>query len=103
MAEGVEQIEKYKRTFWKIGMWLCVFTVITVALAYVEFKSHSMNILIGMIIATFKASLVALIFMHLKDEKKLIYKVLFFTVILVIALFTLFIVAYHSNIIYSGF
>ncbi len=44
---------------------------------------------IGMLVATFKAGLVAAIFMHLSSERKLIYRVLIFTVFFVFALFWL--------------
>jgi cytochrome c oxidase subunit IV len=46
---------------------LLVLTGITVAASYVNFGSA--NIVVAMVIATLKASLVALIFMHLKDDK----------------------------------
>jgi hypothetical protein len=56
----------------------------------VELPTHSLNILVGMIVATFKASLVALIFMHLNHERSVIYKVLVFTVVWFLVLFVLF-------------
>ncbi len=46
---------------------LLVLTAITVAASYVNFGSA--NIVVAMLIATIKASLVAMIFMHLKDDK----------------------------------
>ncbi len=46
---------------------LLVLTVITVAASYFDFGSA--NIVIAILIATIKASLVALFFMHLKDDK----------------------------------
>jgi cytochrome c oxidase subunit 4 len=46
---------------------LLVLTVITVGASYVDFGSG--NIVIALFIATIKASIVALFFMHLKDEK----------------------------------
>ena len=42
-----------------------------------------------MLVATFKAGLVAMIFMHLSAEKQLIYRMLIFTVFFVLALFWL--------------
>jgi len=42
-----------------------------------------------MLVATFKAGLVAAIFMHLASEKKMIYRILIFTVYFVLGLFWL--------------
>lgn len=95
MADSPEAIHKAIKKIKLIGWVLAIFTVITVGLSYVELPSHSWNIIVGMIVATFKAGLVALIFMHLNHEAKLIYKVLAFTVAFALALFLLF---YFSNI-----
>ena len=46
---------------------LLVLTVITVGASYLDFGSG--NIVVAVFIATIKASLVALFFMHLKDDK----------------------------------
>jgi len=82
-----------------IGVILLAGTAATVALSYVDFGSDALNILFGMLLATFKASLVALIFMHLKEEKKTIYQFLFFTVIFVIGLFALSLLAFKDHIV----
>jgi cytochrome c oxidase subunit 4 len=69
---------------------LIVFTVVTVLVAYIHFKSELVNVLIALAIAFIKATLVARFFMHLKFEGKLIYLILFaplaLCVILVMAL-----------------
>ncbi len=46
---------------------LLFLTVVTVGASYVDFGSG--NVVIALFIATIKASLVALFFMHLKDDK----------------------------------
>ena len=46
---------------------LLILTGITVGASYFDFGSA--NVVVAMFIATIKASLVALIFMHLKDDK----------------------------------
>jgi cytochrome c oxidase subunit IV len=53
-----------------IGTWiaLMVFTVITVGVSYVDFGDF--NLWIAMLIATCKASLVALLFMHLRWDER---------------------------------
>lgn len=87
--DNPEYLQKQSRLIWKIGIALIILTVATVGLQYVDFGSHNRNIVIGLLIAAFKSSLVALIFMHLKGERGLIYKFLAFTVVFVIGLFTL--------------
>lgn len=53
-----------------LGTWigLMVFTVITVAASYVDFGD--VNLWIALLIATVKASLVALLFMHLRWDER---------------------------------
>ncbi len=48
---------------------LLILTGVTVGAAYVDFGSSTVNLIIAMLIATLKASLVALIFMHLRHDK----------------------------------
>ena len=70
-----------------IGVWaaLTVLTVITVGASYIEWGG-SLDIVIAMGIATVKAVLVALFFMHLKYDRKL-YSVVFVAPLLFLALF----------------
>lgn len=53
-----------------IGVWLAlmVLTFITVAVSYFDFGS--MNMIVAMVVATLKASIVALFFMHLAFDEK---------------------------------
>ncbi len=60
--------DHHSRTYLKIWGTLLVLTVVTVAAAYQNFGVF--NILIAMLIATIKAVLVALYFMHLKDDRR---------------------------------
>ncbi|HSH37730.1 MAG TPA: cytochrome C oxidase subunit IV family protein [Chthoniobacterales bacterium] len=82
-------VSKHVRKYLMVGALLLVFTVITVALSYFDFGSHKANIAVGMFVATIKAGMVAMIFMHLSAEKQLIYRVLIFTGLFVLALFWL--------------
>lgn len=94
MADSPEAIKKSIRLYMLIGAILFVCTVLTVAVAYVpalDFGKHGfdhVDAIIGVIIATIKATLVALIFMHLNHEKKLIYVLfgmgLFFGAVLIL-------------------
>lgn len=56
-------------TYYKILGILLVFTVITVAVARIDFGS--MNTVIAMLIASIKATFVLAYFMHLKYDNKL--------------------------------
>ena len=70
-----EEIAKTKRAFLVVGGILGVCTVLTVAVAVIpalDFGEHGFSTadaVLGLAIATFKASCVALIFMHLKFGK----------------------------------
>lgn len=103
MADNLEEIQKSVKKYMLIGFTLLVFTVITVGLSYVELPSHGLNILVGMIVATFKAALVALIFMHLNHERSVIYKVLAFTALFALVLFILFHWTHLDPLIFEGF
>ncbi|MFN7140309.1 MAG: cytochrome C oxidase subunit IV family protein [Limisphaerales bacterium] len=73
-------VKKDVRKYLLIFGALIVGTIITVAVSYVDFGSHTRNIIVGLIIATAKAFLVAGYFMHLMSERKLIYGILLVTV-----------------------
>ncbi|WP_395749516.1 cytochrome C oxidase subunit IV family protein [Prosthecobacter sp.] len=102
MADNVEELQKTIKKYLIIGVALIALSGFTVYLSYVELPTHSLNILVGMIVATFKAALVALIFMHLNHERALIYKVLAFTVAFVIALFALIIFSHEDPLEFKG-
>jgi caa(3)-type oxidase subunit IV len=96
-------LQKHVKTYLFIGALLLLGTAFTIAIAFYEFPTHSMNIIVGMIVATIKASLVALIFMHLNHEKPLIYKFLAFTTVFCIVLFVLFIFSNGDPLVDHGF
>ena len=58
---------KEARTFTIVLLILVVFTFITVGASYVDFGTFS--VIVAIVIATIKASLVALVFMHLRHDK----------------------------------
>lgn len=68
MGDAHADVGKHMRLYIAVFGALAVFTLVTVAASTVDFGG-SMNIIIALIIATIKASLVAAIFMHLKWEK----------------------------------
>ena len=79
MANSPEEIKKAVRTYLIVGFILFVGTVTTVLVAsYPPFDvgAHGFDkwdCILGLTIATIKATLVAAIFMHLNHEKKAIY------------------------------
>ena len=84
-AHSADDIKKSIRTYYTIFGALMVLTVITVAVSYVHLPV-AMAILVALVVATIKGSLVALYFMHLLHERKVIYWVLTLTLILFIFL-----------------
>ncbi|MEM9398855.1 MAG: cytochrome C oxidase subunit IV family protein [Verrucomicrobiota bacterium] len=102
-AHEMEHLRKHMKLYWGIFWALIVFTVITVLVSFVDLGADGIgapDIVLGLVIATIKASLVAVFFMHLSDEKKLIYVILLFSTVFVIALFVLSIWAYYNKIEY---
>ena len=80
-----QQVIKY----WKIFAILLVCTVFTVLAAKTNFDiegSIAGGFFVGLAIASLKGYLVAFNFMHLNDEKKIIYWILLLTVIFLIVL-----------------
>lgn len=92
MAEVTHDYSKTKKTYTAVGIALFVFTSVTVALGlYPPFDfgppgPTASDFVIGLAVATTKASLVALIFMHLNHERGLVYKLLLFTCIIAFGL-----------------
>ena len=83
---------KHVKGYLFVGAVLLVCTGLTVGLSYVDFENnlgHNWNFIIAMHLATFKAGLVAAIFMHFKGEKITIWRFLIFTAFFVTGLFML--------------
>lgn len=80
-----EAIRKETRTYIKVFIALAVLTVLTVAVSYFH-MSPVMAVVVALLIATFKGSLVAGFFMHLFHERKMIYWILLLTVVFFLVL-----------------
>ena len=93
-------VSKHLRGYLMVGGTLLFFTALTVFLSYVNFGSQKANVAVAMVVATFKAGLVAYIFMHLSAEKKLIYRILIFTAIFVFGLFWLIYLAWYDPVVH---
>ena len=95
-------LRSHVRTYLKVGVVLILFTFITCAVAYwVDLGDKHLNIALGLLIASFKVSLVCLIFMHLNHERGLIYKVMLFAMVFFAAMMFLFVLAYMDPIMNS--
>jgi cytochrome c oxidase subunit 4 len=70
MGASHADISKHVKVYMMVFMALAAGTVITVLAANVDFGGH-LNVAVALLIATVKASLVALIFMHLKWDRSI--------------------------------
>ncbi len=86
-----EPMPHHEIPYLKVFAALMVLTIITVAIGiFLRFENEFVNVLLALLVAAVKGSLVAMYFMHLKYEGKLIYLIfiapLVLCVILVVAL-----------------
>lgn len=93
-GDSPEEIKKAVKKYALVGACLFIGTLLTVAVAVVPWMDYGNkgfstgDLVIGLLIASVKASLVMYYFMHLNSEKKMIY---FFGVLAIImALFLYF-------------
>jgi caa(3)-type oxidase subunit IV len=111
--EYAHEVQAHVTKYLMVGGLLLAFTIITVALSYVDFgvvlshlfhtnlsegQGRKANVTVALLVATFKAGLVAAIFMHLAAEKRLIYRILIFTGFFVFGLFWLIYLAWYDPI-----
>jgi cytochrome c oxidase subunit 4 len=93
MSVDAEVIQKQVKTYIKVYVGLLLLTVLTVAVAYVQW-TPAMGVLVALLIAGAKAALVSMFFMHLKTEKSTVYYMLLLTIfmfllVLFLPLFTM--------------
>ncbi len=74
-AVSQEEFKKHLKIYWMIFVALAFLTVVTVGIAYYHLP-HTVAIVVAMIVASIKGSLVAAFFMHLNHEKTIIYATL---------------------------
>ena len=109
MADSPDAIQKSLRLYKFIGLVLFGGTILTVAVAMVpwlDVGQHGFDMwdmILGLAIATVKASLVAFIFMHLNHEKRLIYWLFGFGLVAAFFLIALIGLAKWDPIQYNGF
>ncbi len=109
MADSPEAIQKSLRLYKLIGGVLFAGTIITVMVAtvpWLDVGGHGFDLwdmVLGLAIATVKASLVAAIFMHLNHEKSLIYLLFGMGIFFAVAMAALIGLAKWDPIHYNGF
>jgi cytochrome c oxidase subunit IV len=79
-AHASDDVSKHVKTYFMVFGALMVLTVVTVAVSYLHLPVHQ-AIIVALLIATIKGSMVAMFFMHLNHERKIIYWVLMLTVV----------------------
>lgn len=68
MSDAHADISKHVKAYIRVFAVLAILTIVTVAISRIHFPGSG-NIVVALVIAAFKASLVAAVFMHLKWEK----------------------------------
>jgi cytochrome c oxidase subunit 4 len=89
MAHSEEDVSGHVKVYISIFVALLVLTGVTVGVSYLHLSSITLRIIVALLVAGTKASLVALFFMHLKTEKLWVYTTLAFTAFFVLLAFAL--------------
>lgn len=92
-----EDIKKHVRVYVTVFVALLALTIVTVTISYLNLTVVP-AIIVALIIASVKGSLVASYFMHLISEKKLIFAALILTVVFFLALIFLPILAMSDRV-----
>jgi len=88
MAHSADDIRSHVRVYISVFVALLVFTLITVAVSYLDLPIAP-AVILALLVATIKGSLVALFFMHLKGEKAFVVYSLALTAFFFMLLFAL--------------
>ena len=81
-----EALPHHKVPYFLVFGTLVVLTIVTVAVAFLDIHNELVKVLLALTIASIKATAVALFFMHLKFEGKLIYLILIVPLLLCVLL-----------------
>ena len=85
---GAEEIKAHVKIYLTVFAVLAVLTIVTVGVSFLDL-SLGASVTLALSIATLKASLVAMFFMHLKGEVKVIFQALILTAVFFIFLMVL--------------
>jgi cytochrome c oxidase subunit 4 len=95
------EIDKHVRTYLMVFVSLLVLTMVTVAVSYLHLEVHE-AVAVALLIASIKASLVALFFMHLISERQVILLIMALTGAFAVALLLLPAITNHDHITTSN-
>ena len=84
-VHSVDEIKRHVRKYIMVFVALMTLTIVTVAISTLHLEVHT-AIIIALLVATIKASLVAAYFMHLIAEKRVIYATLLLTAVFFVVL-----------------
>ena len=89
MSHSHEDIHQVIRSYVMVFVALLILTGVTVGVSYVHLESIYSRVALALVVAGIKASLVALIFMHLKAERPMVYYALGLTAVFLVVAFGL--------------
>lgn len=95
-SAGAHETQGEQQRYLMVYAVLMFGTVLTVAMYYVHFEELWQTVTVALLIATAKATCVAAIFMHLWHSQRDIYKVVFYTCVIVAFMFALTIYSHYS-------
>ena len=98
-SSDVADIKKHIKGYLKIGLIQVIFALATVWISFLPFQTTSTRILATLFLASLNGVFVAAYPMHLKDEKKMIWKFLYFTGVFMAVLFFLTLLARTDEIV----
>ncbi len=93
-----EQIRQETRKYLVVFAALATLTIVTVAVSYLKLP-HGAAVALALLIASVKGSLVACYFMHLIDERRVIYALLGLTAVFFLALIFLPMGSFHWQVV----
>ena len=82
---SAEEIKAHVKVYLAVFGALAVLTIVTVGVSYLDLGLAA-SVTLALAIATLKASLVAMFFMHLKGEVKVVFQALILTAVFFIVL-----------------
>ena len=82
-----DNIQDHVKIYRNVFIVLLIFTAFTVGVSYIHFNLVWIGVFVGLLIAVIKGYLVAANFMHLNNEKKMIYWILILTASFLVLLF----------------
>ncbi len=97
-AMSAEDVKKHVRVYVNVFVALAALTVVTVAVSYLHLNIVA-AIAVAMFVACIKGALVACYFMHLIDERRIIYATLALCAVFFVALMLLPVATTQENLV----